>query len=60
LQNERGLASMKALIVEWFSRALGRLGQFGPYLTIELLLPGGSLIALLLWLYRRAHHHHKV
>jgi hypothetical protein len=25
---------------------------FGPYLAIELLLPGGSLIALLLWLYR--------
>lgn len=24
----------------------------GPYLAIELLLPGGSLIALLLWLYR--------
>jgi hypothetical protein len=23
-----------------------------PYLLIELLLPGGSLIALLLWLYR--------
>lgn len=25
---------------------------FGPYLAIELLLPGGSLLALLLWLYR--------
>jgi hypothetical protein len=25
---------------------------FGPYLAIELLLPGGSLAALLLWLYR--------
>ncbi len=24
----------------------------GPYLAIELLLPGGSLFALLLWLYR--------
>ena len=23
-----------------------------PYLLIELLLPGGSIIALLLWLYR--------
>jgi hypothetical protein len=30
--------------------AAGR--SFGPYLVIELLLPGGSLIALLLWLYR--------
>jgi hypothetical protein len=24
-----------------------------PYLAIELLLPGGSIIALLLWLFRR-------
>ena len=30
--------------------AAGR--SFGPYLAIELLLPGCSLIALLLWLYR--------
>jgi hypothetical protein len=30
--------------------AVGR--SFGPYLAIELLLPGGSLLALLLWLYR--------
>lgn len=26
--------------------------DFGPYLLVELLLPGGTLIALLLWLYR--------
>jgi hypothetical protein len=24
---------------------------FGPYLLVELILPGGSLVALLLWLY---------
>ena len=24
----------------------------GPYLAVELLLPGGSVIALLLWLFR--------
>ena len=24
-----------------------------PYLMVELLLPGGTLIALALWLYRR-------
>jgi hypothetical protein len=24
-----------------------------PYLLVELLLPGGTLIALLMWLYRR-------
>ena len=30
-----------------------QLRKFSPYLMIELLLPGGTLIALLLWLYRR-------
>jgi hypothetical protein len=33
---------------------LRRLGQTaGPYLMLELLLPGGTLLALLLFLYRR-------
>ena len=40
----------------WLDRLLGYLAELGPYLTIELLLPGGSLIALLLWLHRRNHH----
>jgi hypothetical protein len=31
---------------------LGLLRSLGPYAAIELLMPGGSLIALLLWLYR--------
>ncbi len=30
--------------------------QASPYLMIELLLPGGTLLALLLWLYRRSRH----
>jgi hypothetical protein len=29
------------------------LRNLAPYAVIELLLPGGSLLALLLWLYRR-------
>jgi hypothetical protein len=33
--------------------AAGR--TLGPYLAIELLLPGGSLVALLLWFYRTSH-----
>ena len=32
---------------------LTRLRQAGPYLAIELLLPGGTMIALLLWLSQR-------
>ena len=30
-----------------------RLRDLAPYAAIELVLPGGSLMALLLWLYRR-------
>ena len=32
-------------------RRLGR--KLGPYLMLEILLPGGTLLALLLFLYRR-------
>lgn len=31
----------------------GVLKAFAPYAVIELLLPGGTLIAILCWLYRR-------
>ena len=34
------------------SRLLAAGRAFGPYLAIELVMPGGSLLALLLWLYR--------
>jgi hypothetical protein len=30
-----------------------KLRELAPYALIELVLPGGSLMALLLWLYRR-------
>jgi len=32
-------------------RRLARL--FGPYVMVEILLPGGTMVALLLYLYRR-------
>jgi hypothetical protein len=32
---------------------VGKLRDLAPYAVIELVLPGGSLMALLLWLYRR-------
>lgn len=32
---------------------LTALRALAPYAAIELLLPGGSLVALVLWLYRR-------
>lgn len=32
-----------------------RLRRLSPYLLLELLLPGGSILALLLWLHQRGH-----
>ena len=40
---------MKKLMLQ----GLARVREFGPYAAIELLVPGGSVIAVLLWLYRR-------
>lgn len=34
-------------------RVLNQLRQLAPYALIELLLPGGTLVALCVWLYRR-------
>ena len=40
-------------VASWLG-LLRRLGQkAGPYLMVEMLLPGGSLLALLLFLYQR-------
>jgi hypothetical protein len=35
------------------SAAVEKLKGLGAYAAIGLVLPGGSLLALLLWLYRR-------
>ena len=41
-------------IVFGYFGMLRRFGQkFGPYLMVEMLLPGGTLLALLLYLYHR-------
>jgi len=46
---------MKNSLTIWIQRGLGflpaSLRALGPYLLVELILPGGSLLALLLWLY---------
>lgn len=34
-------------------RVVAVVRELGPYALIELALPGGSLLALLLWLHRR-------
>lgn len=37
----------------WVARCVAGLRELGPYALIELLLPGGTLLAVLMWLYRR-------
>jgi hypothetical protein len=36
----------------WIQWLVEQLREFGPYFAVELLLPGGTLIALALWVYR--------
>jgi hypothetical protein len=45
--------AMKAQLNCWIARLPALLRGLGPYAAIELLLPGGSIIALLIWLYRQ-------
>jgi len=40
---------MKNSWVQWI---LEQFRTLGPYFAIELILPGGSVVALLLWAYR--------
>ena len=43
--------------MQTFMNHMGKLRRFGqtlgPYLMLEILLPGGTLLALLLFLYQR-------
>jgi pimeloyl-ACP methyl ester carboxylesterase len=41
------------IVALWLKRGLALIRSVGPYALIEMLLPGGTLIALLLWLARR-------
>lgn len=52
----RELTIMNAVsetVALWWKRGLALLRSAGPYAAIEILLPGGTLIALLLWLSRQ-------
>ena len=44
---------MKALFSHFVGRLVVLVRSLGPYAAIELLLPGGSLLALLYWCYHR-------
>jgi hypothetical protein len=39
--------------IRYAAAVIVRLKVLAPYALIELILPGGSVMALLLWLYRR-------
>jgi hypothetical protein len=45
-----------------FRRVLLALKELAPYAAVELILPGGSLVALILWLHarRRARRAHEL
>jgi len=45
---------MKQTLSGLWVRGLAGARELGPYAAVELLLPGGSVIALLMWLYRRS------
>jgi hypothetical protein len=40
-------------LTNWLLKGLAGARELGPYAALELLLPGGSVVAVLLWLYRR-------
>jgi hypothetical protein len=43
----------KRTLGAWTTAIFARLKDLAPYAVIELLLPGGSVLALTLWFYRR-------
>jgi hypothetical protein len=50
------LVNSMSILKSWGGYAAAvivQLRAFAPYALMELVLPGGSVMALLLWLYRR-------
>jgi len=50
------LAALRLRLAASIARIGALLRQIGPYAAMEILLPGGTLMALLLWFYRRSVH----
>ena len=47
------MSEAKIMSTPSFTRILKSVRDFGPYLLVELFLPGGTPVALLLWLAQR-------
>jgi NodT family efflux transporter outer membrane factor (OMF) lipoprotein len=45
-------ANLSAPRASWIAKGVTLLKSVGPYALVEFVLPGGTLLALLLWLYR--------
>jgi hypothetical protein len=50
---DHAIARSLSRLAAWVTRLGAILRHLGPYAAIEILLPGGTLLALLLWVYRR-------
>jgi hypothetical protein len=53
---ESDVAVRRHIFQPWangLTRVVATLRDLAPYAAIEIVLPGGSLMAFLLWLYRR-------
>ena len=46
---------MKDRVINGFYQMVSQLRSVGPVIAMVLLVPGGSLLALLLWLHQRRH-----
>jgi hypothetical protein len=50
--NDGRWRSVPQTLYNAITRVIGWIRSLGPYLAIELIMPGGSIIALALWTYR--------
>ena len=54
-QDSRGRKQASVMKNGWLQWLIAQLREFGPYFAVELILPGGTLIALALYALRRRH-----
>jgi hypothetical protein len=45
--------AMKTAAAAWLEKGRHAASEYGPYAAVALLVPGGSVVAALAWLYHR-------